>query len=196
MKRTIVGIAVLIAITMASAAAVTAAAGKKGPYFAVPAWDRILAASKRFVVLSDWTAEAVLDRETGLVWQTNPAYANDTWEAAKRRCRDLIVANRRGWRLPSQEELSSLLDASFDFPETALPPGHPFVLPPSNQLSFWSATVVASPGNANISCQDTDGPCAWYVSFVGSGAQSAFPAATDLGLSTWCVRGGAGVNPQ
>jgi hypothetical protein len=39
-----------------------------GPYYAWPSWDQKLAASTRFVVLSNWNNEAVLDRETGLTW--------------------------------------------------------------------------------------------------------------------------------
>src|SRR5262249_15328144 len=40
-----------------------------GPYYAEPSWDQMLPASTRFIVLSNFNSEAVLDRETGLVWQ-------------------------------------------------------------------------------------------------------------------------------
>ena len=44
-----------------------------GPYYALPSWDRKMAAVNRFVVLTNWNSEAVLDKETGLVWERSPA---------------------------------------------------------------------------------------------------------------------------
>src|SRR5262249_54800244 len=39
-----------------------------GTYFVPPSWSPTLAASARFVILSNFSSDAVLDRETGLVW--------------------------------------------------------------------------------------------------------------------------------
>ena len=44
-----------------------------GPYYATPSWDQQLPAATRFIVLSNWNSAAVLDRETGLVWERSPA---------------------------------------------------------------------------------------------------------------------------
>src|SRR5262249_41951206 len=60
---------VLTASTSASAQTVT-----NGPYYASPSWDQTLACSAlancpRFVVLANMNNDAVLDRETGLVWE-------------------------------------------------------------------------------------------------------------------------------
>src|SRR5437660_12527200 len=46
-------------------AAGPAAADAVGPYYAAPSWDQTLAASTRFIVLSNMNGDAVLDRETG-----------------------------------------------------------------------------------------------------------------------------------
>ena len=54
-------------------AALAWAVTSNGPYYAMPAWDQKLPASTRFVVLLDWNSEAVLDRNTGLVWEKSPA---------------------------------------------------------------------------------------------------------------------------
>src|SRR5213592_884355 len=43
-----------------------------GPYYATPSWDQKLVYFQRFICLTDWNNEAVLDRETGLVWQRAP----------------------------------------------------------------------------------------------------------------------------
>ena len=57
--------------------ATQALADQAGPYYATPSWDQKIqcdaqATCPRFVVLSNWNSEAVLDRETGLVWEKSP----------------------------------------------------------------------------------------------------------------------------
>jgi len=58
---------------------VGAATTATGPYYANPSWDQQLPASTRFIVLSNWVdtahpsgGAAVLDRETGLIWEQSP----------------------------------------------------------------------------------------------------------------------------
>ena len=43
-----------------------------GPYYATPSWDQTLSSSTRFIVLSNMGSAAVLDRETGVVWERSP----------------------------------------------------------------------------------------------------------------------------
>src|SRR5947208_1713602 len=89
-----------------------------GPYYATPSWDQTLPASTRFVVLSNFNSAAVLDRETGLVWErvpsTNkfdggPPIGQFGGLFAKEHCGSLTIANRKGWRLPNVHELLSLV---------------------------------------------------------------------------------------
>ncbi len=101
-----------------------------------PAWSQILPASERFVlVLND---EAVLDKETGLVWAKDAKLGDRQriWELAVYYCGDLTIGNRKGWRLPTVEELASLIDPSQTDP--ALPSGHPFI---NVQPFYWSSTT-------------------------------------------------------
>jgi hypothetical protein len=154
------------------------AANSAGPYYAMPAWDQKLACTTaatcpRFIVLTDWNSEAVLDRETGLVWQKSPFNFANTWGNARGLCTGASTGGRAGWRLPSVHELASLVDPANSSP--SLPTGHPFL---DVQLGvYWSATT-----NAEFPA------LAWAAGFANNG--SVFSTAkTNLGGS-WCVRGG------
>src|SRR5438128_985484 len=75
-----------------------------GPYYAIPSWDQKLMYFQRFICLTDWNNEAVLDRETGLVWQRTPIQGlQASWQRGPRNCRIVGAGNRLGWRLPSVE---------------------------------------------------------------------------------------------
>ena len=159
-----------------------------GPYYATPSWDQTLACATtascpRFVVLSNFANAAVLDRETGLVWERSPGDTNNdgivtnrdalNWVDGRLHCADKSIGGRKGWRLPSVIELASLVDPSVPSSALTLPLGHPFMNVQSDD--YRSATAVAR--NSSV----------WGVRF-------------DLGIVTadtetspkfvWCVRGG------
>jgi hypothetical protein len=147
-----------------------------------PAWSQQIPASLRFVILADFNNEAVLDLETGLVWERSPNEASKImWASARVHCYSLNKGGRKGWRLPKVEELASLVDPSVAFPAITLPIGHPF----SNVQSdspYWTTTPFT-----------LDASSAWAVDFGLDGN-----AVGDLMSSTnyvWCVRGGFGVHP-
>lgn len=102
-------------------------------------WDRVINEPGRFKVLEDFDNEAVLDRETGLVWErTAGRVARQGWVRAVTHCYFKSVGGRKGWRLPTIEELSSLLDPIQLDP--ALPPGHPFDFVQTH-TNYWSMTT-------------------------------------------------------
>jgi hypothetical protein len=185
----ILGLIVLVMVAFATSPA-QAQTTAPGPYYATPSWDQQLPASTRFIVLSNWGGAAVLDRETGLVWEQSPDGTNTyQWENAQSHCNDLTVGNRKGWRVPTIQELASLVDPSAPSSGPALPPGHPF----SNVIYFfyWSSNTLASDPNY-----------AWSVNF-GSLPHNPQPPGGGVVTSTktasravWCVRGGQGVDPQ
>lgn len=142
-----------------------------------PTWSQKLPAAERFELVMD--DEAVLDKETGLVWEKFPATTEISWYEACFHCYDREVNNRKGWRLPTIEELASLVDNNNSNP--ALPTGHPF----SNVTTgcYWSSTsspTVAYPSSF-----------AMYVSF-SSGSMAGTPKSLASGVYMWCVRGGHG----
>jgi hypothetical protein len=159
----------------------TATAGSKnGPYYAMPAWDQTLPASSRFIVLANMNNEAVLDQETGLVWEQSPSTSFFSWEGAQFHCNALRTGSRLGWRLPTIQELASLVDPTQSNPPL-LPSGHPFGDVQSN--IYWSATNSASSTGFE-----------WVMSFYDGNLYNF----NTIGVITyaWCVRGGQGVDPQ
>jgi hypothetical protein len=161
-----------------------AQAAGKGPYYAEPAWDQKIEPAQRFLVMTDWNSEAVLDRETGLVWEKTPTATpveNPTsWLNARLTCANKSVGGRKGWRLPSMPELASLVDPTVT-PAPTLPPGHPFTNVQS--ASYWSATA-----NSDVSIGGVPA-YAWGVTFDGGVVFSTGKTGIDI-FRAWCVRGG------
>src|SRR5215510_6855533 len=107
-------------------------------------WDkRINNVAQRFRVLNAFNNEAVLDRETGLVWERSPSTQTLAWSNARLFCAQKAVGGRGGWRLPAFNELASLVDPTITNPAVPrLPAGHPFL---NVQVgAYWSATVFAN----------------------------------------------------
>lgn len=129
--------------------------------------------------------DLVLDKETGLVWARDAGRIGlQNWLDANTLCRELELGNRIGWRLPSVEELSSLVDPGR--PDLALPPGHPFVNVQygTGVYAYWTSTNYENPTGT-----------AWFVNFWrGAGPHLAGLAAKSGPGNVWPVRGGSGGN--
>jgi hypothetical protein len=98
-----------------------------------------------------------------------------TWYEAQRHCYERVVGGRMGWRLPTIEELTSVIDPFGPEVGGKLPPGHPFNVGTTN---YWSSTTVA------------DNPAtAWFVRLALGEAITVLKVAP---FYTWCVRGGRG----
>jgi hypothetical protein len=148
-----------------------------------PFWDDQVNSPGRFKVLGEFGNAAVFDKETGLVWELAPDDTARSWLIAQIHCNNNTVGDRKGWRLPTVQELASLVDPGNVSP--ALPVGHPFTL--TNDQGdgfFWSATTTA--GNASQ---------AWGV-FLSDGLVTTDVKDPGVANFVWCVRGGQGVDPQ
>jgi len=167
--------ATLIGVMVLLMGAPLEAGGIKRGY---PAWDQQINDPKRFIVLAAFGGAAVLDSETGLVWDQSPDTDTQSWFNALANCYQREVGGRKGWRLPTIEELASLIDPNNPGGNPDLPPGHPF----SNVQSsfYWSATTHAN--NSSL---------AWRVNLNSGGV---FNDDKTSSLFVWCVRGGQGID--
>ncbi|MBL8036076.1 Lcl C-terminal domain-containing protein [Nitrospira sp. CMX1] len=157
--------------------AFAAAPAKDDPHVGLAQnWDKVITGTTRFTLLADFANAAVRDNETGLVWEQAPDTPPRNWESARfyvGSCANKIVGGRKGWRLPSVVELSSLVDAVNLNP--ALPTGHPFSGVQPNV--YWTAT------------SDSDRPTiAWFVNFFNGQVTAGDKVANSFFV--WCVRGG------
>jgi hypothetical protein len=143
--------------------------------------------TKRFIVLPAFSNQAVLDKETQLVWQRSPNNDLVPFQAASQTCDLAKTGGRMGWRLPSLPELRSLMDstvASNNLP--SLPAGHPFVgvMTPlgagpsgNNYGRYWTTTLPI-----------TQDPSYRLVAMISLSNPTIHTVGTALSAA-WCVRG-------
>jgi hypothetical protein len=148
-------------------------------------WDRRIGkAQRRFKLLSEFNTEAVLDKETGLVWERSPNKNAVAWPNARLMCAQKAVGGRGGWRLPTFNELASLVEPAVTDPTIPrLPAGHPFL--DVQAAAYWSATTfVDEPGF----CLVVD-----FAFVFGSDAPIGVNDANITGglKLVWAVRGGS-----
>lgn len=137
-----------------------------------PTWSQKIDGPARFELVLD--GDAVLDKETGLVWERSPDASLSSWVAASDHCYPRQVGGRFGWRLPTVEELSSLLDWTQWAP--CLPAGHPFLNVSTSY--FWTSST-----------QQSQADSVWGVCLYAGGVNGISKTG---GFCCWCVRGGQG----
>jgi hypothetical protein len=200
MKRRVLNIIGFSLMAITLLAARPGRAQTTGPYYPIPSWNQTFPCTSstncpRFVSLVHAVPGGVallgyLDRDTGLVWEGDPRRRADTWLDAQDDCNKQTTGGRRGWRLPTIQELASLVEPSPFGEFFSLPPGHPFMNVFIADL-YWSATTSARDANK-----------AWVIqfsSFINDGifVDTKTPVVgPSLRYRVWCVRGGQGVDPQ
>ena len=143
----------------------------------VRSWDqRIENVNQRFVVLNAFENQAVLDKETQLVWERTPSPNVMNYQLQVEHCLHQSTGDRGGWRVPTVHELKSLLMSG-----GALPGGHPFNLAfPGADPRVWSSTKNTV----------FDGTVRFYAVQLGDfHPHTHYPPTQELPV--WCVRGPA-----
>ena len=153
-----------------------------------PAWSQTLpcpgppynpATCVRFEVVLGGVA--VVDKETGLVWQKTPDTGGRTQAVHTGYCYQRGTGGVFGWRSPTIDELSSLI-----LSDKRPPAGHPFDSIEGG--SFWSST----------SCAFCEVPEGWFVGIGpttqdGGGVRRQNKTAA---FRSWCVRGHGGIGVE
>lgn len=140
---------------------------------ASPPWSKTITTGRFEEVLGGY---AVLDHETGLVWEKNTSDGTLDWYAAQAYCYPLVLGGRRGWRLPTVDELTTLMFFG-DNPEL-LPSGHPFTN--AKKWYYWSSTPAVESNGDTLS--------AWSVYFTYYGG--VIPNLKSTGFYVRAVRSG------
>lgn len=97
--------------------------------------------SSRFKCLVN--GAAVQDKQTGLIWLRDTRFDNKSvpWQEAADFCQSFELGNKKDWKLPTRDELITLLDTSKSNP--AFPGGHPFKLRDAAYTGgggYWTST--------------------------------------------------------
>ncbi|MHA1917088.1 MAG: Lcl C-terminal domain-containing protein [Candidatus Ranarchaeia archaeon] len=108
--------------------------------------------------IETWT-----DPETGLIWESQETDKIMSWKKALEYAKDL----GSGWRLPTAQELFSLVDFSRNIPACKITNTYAAI--------YWSSTTRAGYTN-----------CAWYVDFY-SGSVSSYGKSGNYYVR--CVKG-------
>ena len=147
-----------------------------------PTWSQKLPAAQRFVLVLD--GAAVLDKETGLVWERVPSTSKIDWFYAEYECYSKTVGGRKGWRLPSVAELASLIDPTQSNPK--LPSGHPFQI--AQDFMCLTSTDYTGLDYGGGPCNECVYTVNFYPSMIPEGIH--FVTKSNNTYYHWAVRGG------
>jgi hypothetical protein len=145
-------------------------------------WNRKLSDGDRFALALN--GGAYCDLETGLIWMETPILGHVSWRQAFAYCRTLEVDGRKGWSVPTVEQMSTLIDSQNVGPGPALPLGHPFK--GALEDVFWTSSLRETT-QVGITRQ------VWLVD-LGIGVPIR-RTSISLDSRVWCVRGAGGSPP-
>ena len=161
----------------------------------IKSWGIIADDAQRFQILPSFNNEAVLDRETGLIWQRTPSntVVNLSYEFAQGQCiTETSTGGRFGWRLPTIEEMMSLVKPGNDNIGNPLPPPPAFFNYDQDAGRFWTSTTSAD---------DATLVYFFFITFVKPpndpgrvGAGALRGGINGASAKVWCVRGGSGID--
>jgi hypothetical protein len=115
----------------------------------------------------------IKDEATGLIWEKCSMGQKDdanctgeatktNWYGALKYCDYLNKAKRRNWRLPTKEELETIVNKQFMNQKERIPTIDPKFFPNTFPVVYWSSTTYAP---------NTTG--AWLVHFLGGFVRTA-----------------------
>ena len=112
------------------------------------------ASSNNFIDNGDGT---ITDTSTGLMWEKATSANTYTWTQAKDYCENLTLGGKSGWRLPTRNELQTLVNYG------RYNPAFSMNFYPSLRKSYFPGTVPSYYWTSTTSA--TSSGIAWYVHF-------------------------------
>ena len=128
---------------------------------------------QNYTVKSYSNGQAVLDNNTGLLWQQT-MQAGKTWSEADAYCRSLNIGGFEDWRLPTIKELSTIAESNEKYSQGSKKLNTDY-FPDNYDGSWWSSTFVHG---SDVSV---------FVFTAGSGYVNS--GSTSSSLPSRCVRG-------
>ena len=142
-----------------------------------PTWSQYLTEAERFEYVLGGGNQAVLDKETGLVWAQSPNTNILDWFDAMNVCVGQYIGERFGWRVPTVEEFRSIMSPFFPVGKFA-----------ENSFgnTFWTST-----DNFRTNLTVGSVRARTVVTNTSGGGSTGSSLKTELNY-VWCVRGGQG----
>jgi hypothetical protein len=88
----------------------------------------------------------ITDTATNLMWEKSAGGAATTWDQAKGYCENLTLGGKSDWRLPTRNELQTIVD--YNRLDPAVDTKYFPDIPKSTESHYWTSTTYAkTPGN-------------------------------------------------
>ncbi len=188
--RALAGVVAALWLSLAGAAlGSTTSTTSNGPYYATPSWDQQIPSTTRFITLANWGGQAVLDRETGLVWKLDLIRGPFNYPTAQDRCLTNATGGRGGWRLPTVTEVlrTVTVDGS---PGIIADSPFPFLTPLPTALNIFTSTPYTLDDNQGDSGHFSTVDDVYRVLLAAPGIylQPIGRAVESTSASAWCVQ--------
>ncbi len=141
------------------------------------AWDKLLTTDRFELVMNDG---AVKDKETCLVWERFPGTYTETWTNTLKYCFEKEVGGRKGWRMPTIEELASIIDMTQPAPKIPADLKELILYVPDTRYYYSMTTKAWLDGGLDDAL------------IVDFGDGTVTEASKEEEFNVWCVRGGQG----
>ncbi len=155
-----------------NSSSITCPTSTSADFYGQDAQYRSKCIAQSFTVQTLSSQKVILDNNTGLMWQQTMPTSTYTWEDAGSYCSDLTYAGYSDWRLPTPQELLTIVANNIYDPAI-----NTSYFPDTPSQAFWSSAP---------SLNDTSGNSAWSVVFKEGKTDGHY---NHIDLNIRCVRG-------
>ncbi|MBH2006378.1 MAG: DUF1566 domain-containing protein [Myxococcaceae bacterium] len=147
----------------------------RDPQWSIRAYEDTTNQANRYYVVGNGSEAIVKDTYTNLMWEQQVIPQGMTWNDAASYCAELVKQSYGCWRLPSPQELQSLVDYTVQSPAAAI---NAVAFPNTTDYYFWTSSIFQA--NKTL---------VWDVRFNNSGLVYPDGTTKSTAFSLRCVRG-------